>query len=425
MKKVFEIFEMIENTSSRNEKEQILIDNKDNELLKRTLFYIYNPYYIYGVGKKSLDAIPKGIIFTDYGNIFDLLDYLKQNNGGSNEAVLKVHGFLSTVPTQNMRNWYRKVILKDLKIGITEKTINKIWKKLIPAFDVMLAKKYEDYAEKIEGKEFIVTTKLDGVRAVIMKDYNGSIKIMSRQGKVFEDFIEIEEEVQHLPSGYAYDGEFLAVNDKGLNSKELYKATTKITNKKGAKKGVEFHCFDMMPLNDFREGKSTIPCLERKQMTMTMESLNFRLLKAVPILYIGNDVTVIKEYLDDAIVNGQEGVMVNLAYAPYECKRSANILKVKQMYTMDLKVIGFEKGDGKFSNSLGRMNVDYKGNIVGVGSGFSEEMRDEIWNNQEKYLGAIAEIQYFEVSSNQKGSESLRFPVFKTFRFDKDVISHD
>ena len=53
-------------------------------------------------------------------------------------------------------------------------------------------------------------------------------------------------------------------------------------------------------------------------------------------------------------------------------------------------------------------------------------MRDEVWNNKDKYLNKIAEIQYFEETSNQKDDKlSLRFPVFKDWRFDKDEESYN
>jgi DNA ligase-1 len=87
------------------------------------------------------------------------------------------------------------------------------------------------------------------------------------------------------------------------------------------------------------------------------------------------------------------------------------------MQTVDLRIIGFEEGDGRLKGTLGRMNVDYKGNICGVGSGFTDEDRTFIWNNRDSLLGRIAEIQYFEESSNAKtGDVSLRFPVFKCIR---------
>ena len=97
---------------------------------------------------------------------------------------------------------------------------------------------------------------------------------------------------------------------------------------------------------------------------------------------------------------------------------------MKKFESCDLKVVGFEEGEGNFKGTLGRINVEFKDNIVGVGSGFELTMRDEIWNNKDKYIGKIAEIQYFEITKNQKDNkESLRFPVFKGWRFDKDEPS--
>lgn len=434
MLEVVKILQELEQTSGKKDKENILKKNKNNVVLQKVFFYVFNPYYIYGIGKKSLEDA-KGVTseglqkFVVHSDIFFLLDYLRENNGGSSEAVTRVHSFLNTIPS-SMRDWYERIILKDLRIGATEKTINKVWKDLIPVFDVMLAEKYEKHMHKLEGKNIIISTKLDGVRAVIMKDEDGNVKIMSRQGKIFEGFVDIEKEVEHLPCNMAYDGEFLAINTKGLNSKELYKATTKITNKKGIKKGVEFHCFDMIPLNEFLQGKSKDDCETRKSWIATYirrshmyTGQDLKLIKEVPVLYVGKDLEMVYVLLNDAIAKGLEGVMVNVADALYECKRTASILKVKEFHTADLEVIGFEEGDGRLKGTLGTMYVDYKGYSVGVGSGFSDSMRDEVWNNQDKYLGKIAEVQYFEESSNDKGGISLRFPTFKHWRFDKNEPS--
>jgi DNA ligase-1 len=87
---------------------------------------------------------------------------------------------------------------------------------------------------------------------------------------------------------------------------------------------------------------------------------------------------------------------------------------------MDLQIIGFEEGTGRLAGTLGAILVRYKnGNTVKVGSGFTDWLRTEIWNNRSKYLDVICEIQYFEETTNQDGGESLRFPIFKDFRYDK------
>ena len=155
-----------------------------------------------------------------------------------------------------------------------------------------------------------------------------------------------------------------------------------------------------------------------------IEDYDPKFIKEVKVLYQGKDKNEIYKWLEWARNNNMEGIMINLSESPYECKRTKNILKVKVMQDVDLKVVGLEEGSGNLKGTLGRINVEFKDNVVGVGSGFELSMRDEIWNNKDKYLGAVAQIQYFEVSTNQKdGKESLRFPVFKCWRFDKDEPS--
>jgi DNA ligase-1 len=140
----------------------------------------------------------------------------------------------------------------------------------------------------------------------------------------------------------------------------------------------------------------------------------------LPILYQGSDTSKIMELLDSELARGQEGVMINICDARYEFKRTNNLLKVKKMDTLDLEVIGFEEGSGRLAGTLGAVLVRYKNNnVVKVGSGFSDEIRDQIWNHQMRYSGKIVEIQYFEETTNADGGESLRFPIFKDFRLDK------
>jgi DNA ligase-1 len=140
----------------------------------------------------------------------------------------------------------------------------------------------------------------------------------------------------------------------------------------------------------------------------------------LPVLYQGTDTSKIAELLNSEIARGQEGVMINICDAPYEFKRTNSLLKVKKMNTLDLQIIGFEEGSGRLAGTLGAILVRYKnGNVVKVGSGFTDWLREEIWKNQGKYLDCICEIQYFEETTNADGGISLRFPIFKDFRTDK------
>jgi DNA ligase-1 len=202
MKEVLDVLRQLESESSRTRKEKILKDNQSNELLKKTLLYALDPYKIYGIGTKSIDLNFKTPVGVDsYYNFFDLLDWLSVNNGGSDVAKLEVNKFISRVDEED-KEWYKRIILKDLRCGISETTVNKIFDAWIPTFDVMLAKKFEDHQHKIKG-DFAVTLKIDGVRCAILKE-NGSIKMMSRQGQLFEDFDELLEEIKLLPDNMVY-----------------------------------------------------------------------------------------------------------------------------------------------------------------------------------------------------------------------------
>lgn len=421
MNNVFEILKQIGNNSSRTEKEKLLRKNINNQDLKKVLYYTFNPYLIFGIGKKTFKFVDGESEFND---LFEMLDYVLKNNTGTDETKLKINKFINNQPEED-QEWIKRILLKDLKIGISDKTINKIWIDYIPTFDVMLAKKYFDNKNKVKG-DFIITTKLDGIRFVILKE-NGQVKMMSRQGKIMEGFIEIEEDAKLLPDNMVYDGEILAENTEGLDSKTLYRKTMNIATTKGMKIGLVHNCFDIIPIDEFKNGESKKICIDRKnKLHKIFDTVKLKHIIEVPMLYVGNDTNKITELLNKAIQKDQEGVMVNLANKPYKCKRTDVILKVKKMQSCDCKIIGFEEGTGRLQGTLGAILIDYKGNEVNVGSGYSDEDRKYIWDNKDSLLGRVIEVQYFEETQNQKDDGlSLRFPVFLRIREKGKEVSYN
>ena len=413
MKEVINIINQLRNESSTNGKLKILKDNKDNELLKKVLEYTYNPFKKYGVTEKVL--IPTN---EESNNIelFQLLDLLSNSN--INDSLRKtVNSFLGSIQFKEERDLYVCMLLKDLKIGCNSKTINKVWKDLIPSFNVMLADKYFEKQQKVKGKEFIITQKLDGSRFVLIKDNLGNVKCYTRQGQEVNGLIEFENDFKLIPNNTVIDGEVL-LNKQGLHSKDLYRETMKEFRKKGEKHGLILNAFDILTFDEFKEGKSKTKCKDRKQQLHDLiNNNNFTNIIEVPIRYIGKDENMIIKLLDEAVNNDEEGVMVNLADAVYECKRTTNILKAKLMKSCDLCIVGFEEGEGNFKGTLGATLVEYKNNIVKVGSGYSLEDRNYIWEHKKELIGRIMEVQYFEESTNQKDNKlSLRFPVFLRIR---------
>ena len=219
---VASIIKRIDSTSSRNEKIEILEQNKDNTILQDVFVYSYSPYKRYGIGAKSLESIDElgvNMAKPNFSSIFELLDYLNSINI-NDEARGKVMTFLQSSHV-SLRELYKRMLLKDLRIGVTGTIANQVWDNLVPRFELMQGRNYHDRVKHLEGEKIVVSTKLDGERLIIIKR-DGKVELRARSGRVVEGCIEIEEDAEHLPDNYVYDGEVLSENPDGLPSKRLF-----------------------------------------------------------------------------------------------------------------------------------------------------------------------------------------------------------
>ena len=420
--------------SSKTKKAKIIEQNQTNPLFMDVLYFLYNPFITTGISTKKMsrDIEPKNQI----NDLKSLLDYLITHNTGSDDVLSLVHGYLATQDEAH-RDILSQIISKTLVLGISSKTINDVIKSnLVPVFDVQLAFPYDKpITSKSETRQidrytdkdlFYVTQKLDGFRGIITYQDN-DITVFSRKGQILEglddltksvkDFIISNRLDQLYPEGLVFDGELLL--NKSLPSNELFRETSKILRKNGEKKNINYHMFDFLPFSEFYYSDvSSLKYHERRSLLDTFK--NSDLVHIVPVLSVINKNDIMK-WSNHATEHGWEGVMLNYADGYYRTKRSTELLKVKKMHTADLEIVGFNQAiDGKFAGMLQSINVKLDDdNIVQVGSGLTEELRVEIWENQDKYLGCMVEIQYFELSQDSSGNKSLRFPVFKDFRFDK------
>lgn len=422
-------YEEIKASNSRKYKQEILHKYKDDEIVKRYLKIAFDPYIVYGISTKKLNksvaADPEAISLVT--SVFGLFSYLEKHNTGTTREIYECQQMLDYVSSNDTAcaALLEALICKDLSIGCDAKTINAVIPGLIPTFNVQLAQKYFERPDKLEGKYFAVTTKIDGGRIIAIKE-NGQVSFYTRAGQRYEGLVELEKEMlETFPDGTVLDGEITILKDKGIPSKEAYKKAMKITRSDGEKHGLKMKCFDAMSIEEWKAQKCTHCYMERRLLLegLLLHTPNHRTLtyfEILPELYRGEDTTKIPKLLDEAIANKEEGVMINICDAVYEFGRTWNLMKVKKMNTLDLQIVDFEEGSGRLAGTLGAIHVRYKnGNIVRVGSGFSDILRSQIWADKEKYLYSICEIQYFEETTNADGGISLRFPVFKDFRPDK------
>lgn len=423
---VVKIIKELRGVSSSKAKSHIILKNKDNEVFKKVLYYCYDDNMKYGIKKTTIDKMqfdPDN----DYrwNCIWNMFDDLSKENI-NNDLVLKVSNTIGYFSDEGVRDLLIKVLLKDLKCNINKKSINKVIPGLIPIFGVQLAESYDKYKKIIDGEtEFILTTKLDGNRMICINK-NGIAKFYTRTGKSIEGLIELEREFKKMPDG-VYDGECLAV---GIykDSAEQYKETQKRAKIKGNKVGLQFVCYDFIENEeDFWNGKCNTKCIDRKNKLRNILSIDLEFIKYLAPLYIGKDTNMIEEYSKLATENHEEGIMLNVANAPYETKRVKSLLKVKLFKSADVLVEAIHEGEGKLVGMLGKVTVSYlyEGNKYSVdcGTGFNEYQRKLYYENPELISGKVCTIKFFEVTKNQNGGYGLRFPCWlDIIRDDKNGI---
>ena len=422
MKEYIEILDEIKETSSRIQKEKILKDNQDNEGLKNIFRFVYDPMIVTGISKRKIEKkLDLSTSKKDFDNIFQVMDFVKSNNTGTHSVLIEVQKFLSKLDEEE-QHIAKSIIIKDLPIGISRTTLNKVYgKDFIKKYSVMLAGKYNKDKHDL-SKGYSLSLKLDGNRVTAFNTSNG-VKFFTRSGKQIEDLVELEEEFKKLPQGMVYDGELLAVNNDNLQSKDLFNKTQTIVRKKGQKRDLDMIIFDLLLIEEFEDGKSKKDYQQRmidldKILTNTPY---LKHLKKVPIFYTGNDSSMINYYLDRVTEDGEEGLMINLLDGKYETKRSNSLLKVKEFTTLDLRCIGI-KEDIR-GNKCGSITVDYKGYKVDV-SGLKNDDKIRFWENPDLVIGKIIEVKYKDESKNASGGLSLRHPNFIRIRDDKDEVSY-
>ena len=326
--------------------------------------------------------------------------------------------------------WYRRILIKDLRCGTSEKTINKVVEKkyvsyAIPVFGCQLAHDSANHESKVSGKKFI-EVKLDGVRVITIVHPDGRVDQFSRNGKELVNFphvtAQISAVVKKTPPPYALvlDGEIMSSSFQDLMTQVHRKSDVKAND-------AILNLFDMCPLDDFEQGVWNKSQTMRSQMVQAWVEQNNEMLPNVTCL--ANELVDLdtdagqlryKEINAQAVAGGYEGIMIKDPEAPYECKRSVAWLKLKPFIEVSLEVVDVEEGTGRNVGRLGAIvcqGVDDGKTIrVNVGSGFSDSDRDSYWASRDSLLGQIVEVRADAVTQNQDGTYSLRFPRFLRFR---------
>lgn len=262
----------------------------------------------------------------------------------------------------------------------------------------------------------VASPKLDGIRAIV---YRGSL--LSRSMKPIPNMA-AQDKFAKLPHGW--DGELIV---GAPTAKDCFQRTTsQVMSRDGGVKDMQYYVFDNFSVGEGFAGRNK--CISPEYALQHEVMLNAQ---------------EVEQYETRHLALGYEGVMLRSPYAPYKYGRSTlreqGLMKLKRFLDDEALVTGFEEmmhnnnaaftgelGQTKRSThqanqmpagTLGAIVVRWRGQALGIGTGFTAMQRDMIWVNRRSLIGALAKFKYLPI-----GMKDLpRHPVFLGFRDRKDI----
>ena len=405
----------LESSDSRLHKESVIekaliaakLGSTSAQCFLYNCYQAYNPFYVFGVRQVPETQGLVGLA-NPWPRFWALLESLRTRSVTGHSARDAITEVSQLFDSEEWNRMCRRVIIKDLRCGISDKTLNKVlgkteWK--IPTFTCQLAQDSNDHPAKLKGRKRL-EVKLDGVRVIAICYKEGGVNLFSRNGKPFTNFPHIEEQLGSISrklstaafgqyTDFVLDGEIIGESFQALMKQAQRKTNVDASDSK-------YFVFDVMPKAAFFEGHYNAQQYKRIDTLHHMfnsvdDSTQAPDVQITPGIEVDLDTAeghdIMRRYAEDAVADGFEGIMIKDQDAPYECKRSSFWMKWKPVITVDLNIVGFEEGTGKNLGRLGAIVCEGtdNGKLIGVnvGSGLSDLQRDQYWLNRDSLLGQV------------------------------------
>jgi DNA ligase 1 len=426
-----DIIARLEADNSRLVKEAILNEAMEEGLDEffEGLVMSLDKLYTFGVQKVPTKE-QEGGQGLSWANFVELAEALRKRELTGHAARDAIELAMGVATQEQWNGWYRRILIKDMRAGFGEKSVNNVAKKAkkaqykIPVFECMLAHDGANHEKKIQGKK-LLEKKLDGVRCLTVVDFEArTVTMYTRNGKELVNFPHIvkafEANMDNFGRSYVFDGEVMSTSFQELMTQVHRKDNVESSD-------AVLNLFDVLPLVEFKQGESMMGQRRRSNFLKANFSQIFAdagCIIIVPQIEVDLDTMVgmveFQDFNKQMVEQGYEGIMIKDVDAVYECKRSASWLKQKPFIEVSLEVVNVEEGTGRNIDKLGALvcsgKDDGKQITVNVGSGFSDVNRDELWACRDTLAGQVVEVRADAVTQNQDGTYSLRFPRFLRFR---------
>ncbi len=234
------------------------------------------------------------------------------------------------------------------------------------------------YKSGIDVREYLVSEKLDGVRAI----WDGKT-LTTRQGNAI-----------HAPTWFiknfpdtALDGELWIARGEFDAVSGAVRKTVPID---AEWQKISYQIFELPNA----KGTFSARVAQIKKLVKTAKVPH---LKAVEQFHV-QDEKSLKSKLNQTVKNGGEGLMLHLASAEYITGRSHVLLKLKPYFDAEAKVVGYVQGKGKYAGKMGALLVETPEAIrFKLGTGFSDAQRE---NPPE--IGALVTYRFKDTTKTGK-----------------------
>ena len=422
---VIEVLEQLESDNSRLFKEKVLTDNKDDLLLRDFLTMAFDPWKNWGVAKYNRpDPLPGNSNHEDVelSTFMVLLEALNRRTLTGNKAREAVEVAMSQFDAVGQK-WCERLLWRNLRCGVSATTINKIWPGSIVPFAVALAESLTTVGVNGDFKitdpvkyPVRVEAKLDGLRLIAVKN-RGEVSLFTRSGTPIETLPKIVQAIKDLKhDDIVLDGEVMG-EDWNESASVVMSSKTKKDDST-----MRYHIFDCVKFEDWQQQKSETHyrarLLDISIIVGDVQGTPFRYVKSTT----ANDETELREFYNECLTEGYEGVMLKRLDTPYQWKRTDAILKMKPVATEEGVIVGWHLSPEKTKRAgqFGGFHVLTKNGVVTkVGGGYTDALKKQIQEEgPDTYIGRIAEVEHQPPFTNDG---KLRFPVFSRFRAAADV----
>lgn len=432
MQKELRILLEIENSTGNGSQKikQDLIKNNYSKELEYLLKVSLDPFLTTKLHK--LPILPESPYIIEGEDIFERFKNLTEklfsapaaNDKLREEAFEIVNCYPLSVEERKILS---KVLTKRLNIGIGAKLINKAFnKEVIPDPSLMLAQDDEDEIKK--WSSIVCEEKYDGVRVIAyisgeeIKFYTRAFnEIPNQYLKKIADECMILIKNSGLKGEWFFDGELTDSNRKSVSGKVTQMLKGKPMESIGD--DLFYNVFDLEDGDTLKNGKGIIPFDVRRS---TLEGV-FNTYKTSSLTLADSFLTTEKEdiyaYYKKIVDQGGEGVILKNPEHLYECKRSKNWIKLKEVNDCDLIITGWYPGEGKREGLIGGFYCeDSSGKVkVKVGAGFTDQDLKDLSDNPDSQIGKVCAIQYNVIINDKNDNWSLFLPRFIEIRNDKDL----